>query len=263
MEFCTAKLVCDGVELTRGVNWSEAETASTQCNDCRRFRANTTQRHYCTVRMPNGEILDWILWTNRHALTETGGVIVADWREVIPEGGWLTRPELLREVLAKATDKPAEPNKPDRPTTKVHVPEPRWYTPTPKERLSESPTRKALRRNKLVDFDACELSSYGPVADLEFHHTLDFAVCAHHYKRLDWAADINNGFLMIGCLNNPMKRGFHWEMDGPCAYYVPPEGEDYPDWMKVLRIPHFWIEPTPEQVKYILLASDHAMGVMY
>lgn len=151
----------------------------------------------------------------------------------------------------------------DRPTTKVHVPEPKWYTPTPKEKLSESPTRKALRRNKLVDFDACELSSYGPVADLEFHHTLDFAVCAHHYKRLDWAADINNGFLMIGCLNNPMKRGFHWEMDGPCAYYVPPEGEDYPDWMKVLRIPHFWIEPTPEQVKYILLASDHAKGIMY
>ena len=149
---------------------------------------------------------------------------------------------------------------PPRPTKKVPVPLPKWVHVTQRERLSEGPTRRALRKNKLVDFEFCEYTGHGPVDDLEFCHTLDFAVCMKHYHMPEWAADNNNGFILLGCLNPPMKRGFHWTVDG---VYVPPEGEDYPDWMKVLSIPNFRVEPTPAQLKYIILAMEHRTGIVF
>jgi hypothetical protein len=153
-----------------------------------------------------------------------------------------------------------------RPTKEVEVPLPYFATPTlepAKARPIEGPTRKALRNNKLYRHAVCEHTGYGPIRDLEFCHTLSFSVCMNHFDKPEWAADINNGFLLLACMNDPMKRGFHWEMEGRIAYYVPPDGEEYPLWMKRLDIPNFWIEPTPEQVNYILLANDYAMGIVY
>ncbi len=109
--------------------------------------------------------------------------------------------------------------------------------------------------------ETCEYTGHGPIKDLEFCHTLAFATCMKVYNRPDWAADGNNGFLLLACLNPPMKRGFHWEMDGPLVRYAPPEGEDYPEWMEVLSIPDFRLEPTPAQLEYILLAAGYSLGI--
>ena len=146
-----------------------------------------------------------------------------------------------------------------RPTKTRPVPRARWGQSKQRDKLYTEAMRHRLRMNKWVDHEVCELRSKGPVENLEFCHTLSVAAC-REAGRLDWAEDDNNGFLLWGALNGPMKYGFHWKMDGPCAFYVPPEEGAYYDWMTALDIHTLWIEPTPEQLKYILLAADYATG---
>lgn len=256
-DFCTAKLVCDGIELIRGVNWSEAETASAQCNDCRSFRARANNQTKARAAERNG--LGRGLGTGSKWAAQSN-----EWKkEQIAEQTEIDRGGRALEPNKQAvTPSSKPPRRHKRPTKKQPVPLPRWGQSKQRDRLYTEATSRMLRRNKWAEHDRCELRLRGPFEDLEFCHTLSIATCKA-LGRLDWASDENNGFLLWGALNGPMERGFHWEMDGSCAFYVPPHGGDYYDWMKVLGIPTLWIEPTPEQVKYILMASDYSMASGY
>ncbi len=175
---------------------------------------------------------------------------------------WDDVPTEPNSQAATPPSKPKRSRSQIRPTKTQMVPMPRWGQSKGRDQLYTTATCRMLRRNKWAKYDRCELRLKGPFEDLDFCHTLSIAVCKA-LDRLDWARDDNNGFLLWRALNGPMERGFHWEMDGPRAFYMPPSGKDYYDWMKTLSIPTLWITPTPEQVKYILLATEHRTGIIY
>jgi len=247
------------------------------CKTCDRHpdMSRNFRRRYCTIEMPDGTIEDWVIHqkNDRRRYLNKGGVIRAHWFQERPSDQWPTRKELLSGKYPKSNGQLTEPNRQaalpkstyrhKRPTKKFDVPLPKWTSVTKTESLKETATRYRLRRNKWVDHETCEYTGYGPIKDLEFCHTLAFATCTKVYDRSDWAADENNGFLLLACLNGPMKRGFHWAMDGQNAVYVPPEGEDYSEWMKVLGIPAFRLEPTPAQLEYILMAAGYRTRIEY
>ncbi len=182
-------------------------------------------------------------------------------KEIEADGSWQAKSTEPNKQANPPAPKPTLRSQ-VRPTKKQLVPEIRWGRSAPRDRAYLEATRNILRRNKWAERETCELSSWGPFNSTQFCHTFHVKDCKR-LKEYDWIRDNNNGFLLWEALNPPMERGYHWEMDGPCAFYVPPEGEDYYVWMKELNIHNMWIEPTPEQIKYILLANDYAMGIVF
>lgn len=81
------------------------------CATCDRANRNAKReaggsgdrRRYCTINMPTGEALEWVLWTHRSKYLERGGVVSKDWVVDRPAGGWPTRSERLANGIAPSS----------------------------------------------------------------------------------------------------------------------------------------------------------------
>lgn len=82
------------------VNYQEMAKYIHKTCDTERVDSN---RHFCTMRKPDGTVDDWI--RSAHRLTH-GGEMIDDWWQDRPGDKWPKRKELLTGVLAKSNGKP-------------------------------------------------------------------------------------------------------------------------------------------------------------
>lgn len=237
---CTAKLVCDGVELIKGVNWAKAKTASAQCNDCRGFRAHINdalkarvaerlgissakdpkQKVYCIAQMPAAE---------RRTEMEK-------------------QREIDRENLESGH---TEPNKQVSSPKPKKVPSSVKHTVT-RDEWNDSAISSVLRHNLQLRYNVCEFTG-APAEFCHESHILSRKLC-REWDHPEWVEDEENVIFILGGLNQAMNPDVGYWLE-PSGLFAPPPGGEFAEWMVKLGIPDIHIKMTEGRIRFARMAA--------